>query len=152
MKGWRYTCTHSWPCIWLKIRGQLHCSDGLITELGWMCYALSCSCTLGTIPLELSCSFPVPCRIYVSLTTSNNFGQVGVILHIEVYCAFNTGCSDYPCIHTAAHNSMCGHSFCWFAWWEQCLWLQFSTVLAVITLLSINCALCFSFGWPWPTA
>lgn len=42
-----------------------------------------------------------------SLTTSNNFGQVGVILHIEIYCAFNTGYVQIILAYILLHTVQC---------------------------------------------
>jgi len=39
-----------------------------------------------------------------SLTTSNNFGQVDVILHIEIYCALNTGYVQIIFVYILLHT------------------------------------------------
>jgi hypothetical protein len=39
--------------------------------------------------------------------TSNSFGQVRVILHIEIYCAFNTGYVQIILVYILLHTIPC---------------------------------------------
>jgi len=42
-----------------------------------------------------------------SLTTSNNFGQVSVILHIEIYCASSSGYVQIILVYILLHTIPC---------------------------------------------